>query len=665
MAAPMRTFEGSQPALSEFAMRALRSLGFTEMTPVQAAAMPLFLTNKDVAVEACTGSGKTLAFLIPLFEILRKRIAEDGPYRNGDVAAVVVAPTRELAKQIYRVAESFCDATIGLHLMLMIGGTDGKKTLSELNNRTGNVLIGTPGRLNELITGARANDGIDLRTLEVLIMDEADCLLDMGFEESISNILQCIPKQRRTGLFSATQTKKVRQLIRAGLRNPVIVSVKVQGQNSGTHGQVGEGESGRDEIGSVPAGQSQQTPTTLENFYLYCDSHEKFPFLHSFLASHQTEKAIVFFATCAAVDYFGKLLVQMRGVSDSPVLLLHGKMVQQKRNLVYRDFVEAQRGVLVCTDVAARGIDVPDVGWIVQFDAPKDPNFFVHRIGRTARAGRQGKSLMLLRDHEIDYISLLSSRGVPTVEASSPEALHAGIPPKPSAEETEQVLKNIKDLVWADRDLLMKGTRAFVAFVRAYKEHQCSHVFEFSKLDLLKLARAFVLFQLPKMAELRKGVAGFLEEPKEMVQKIAFKNKQREQQRQTNLVSIAAENQAVREARERLAQKQSGGKQTGTKILRDKQKQKKPVKKKRKHKSFSQSFEAAMADFGAEERLAKRLKKGKITQEEYDAATSAFNEKTYESSDGLDSEDEDAKILRKHTSKFVAAKRKHKRARRT
>ena len=103
----MRTFEGSQPALSEFAMRALRSLGFTEMTPVQAAAMPLFLTNKDVAVEACTGSGKTVAFLIPLFEILRKRIAEDGPYRNGDVAAVVVAPTRELAKQIYRVAESF------------------------------------------------------------------------------------------------------------------------------------------------------------------------------------------------------------------------------------------------------------------------------------------------------------------------------------------------------------------------------------------------------------------------------------------------------------------------------------------------------------------------------------------------------------------------------
>jgi ATP-dependent RNA helicase DDX55/SPB4 len=669
-------FAGIQPALSEFARAALDGLGFVNMTPVQAAAIPLFLSNKDVAVEACTGSGKTLAFLIPTFEILQRRVSKYGRYRNGEVVAVVIAPTRELAKQIHRVAASFCDRTTGLNLTLVIGGTDGQKMRSKLQKSTGNILIGTPGRLSELISSG--SEGIDFRTVEVLVMDEADCLLDMGFEESISSILHKLPKQRRTGLFSATQTKKVRQLIRAGLRNPVIVSVKVQGGEAPRGGQ--EAASSSSVPGNDPS-QNQQTPTTLENFYITCRSQEKLGVLKKFLTGHSDEKTIVFFATCAAVDYFGRLIYRLlqqestgKKGSVRPVLMLHGKMVQSKRNIVYNDFVKAKAGILVCTDVAARGIDVPDVDWIVQVDAPKDPNFFVHRVGRTARAGRRGRSLMVLRKHETDYIELLASRGVPTRDGRAAEGTE-GIVAVPSDGETEAMLKSIKAMVMEDRDLLEKGTRAFVAFIRAYKEHQCSHVFRFSQLDLLNLARAFVLCQLPKMSELRNGISGFEAEPPEVVRKIAFKNKQREQQRQEKLVAIALEKKKISEARERLKQTKGNDKKIN-RLLHDRKKKKKPVKKKRTHNSFARTFNEAWDDFGAEERLAKRLKKGKITQAEYDAATAVYDKKTYNGDSDEDDDgfvqgrasgkggDDDESILRRHATKLVAAKRRHRRNRR-
>jgi ATP-dependent RNA helicase DDX55/SPB4 len=203
----------------------------------------------------------------------------------------------------------------------------------------------------------------DVRALEVLVLDEADRLLDLGFEQSINTILLRLPKQRRTGLFSATQTTRVRELARAGLRNPVQVDVKVQ-RKVGANGS-----------------SNQLTPMTLRNSYMFVPAEQKLNHLVHFLTERHTNKVIVFVLTCALVQYLDVVLPRLRAIKDKNITItsLHGKMANKKRVSQYEQFTQLSSGVLLCTDVAARGIDVPDVDWILQYDAPQDPDFFVHR----------------------------------------------------------------------------------------------------------------------------------------------------------------------------------------------------------------------------------------------------------------------------------------------
>ena len=274
------------------------------------------------------------------------------------------------------------------------------------------------------------------------------------------------------------------------------------------------------------------------------------------------------------MDFFGRILTKLSTTSFAqsstassdgspssaqPVVLLHGKMVQKKRNAVYKTFLKCNAGILVCTDVAARGIDIPDVDWIIQFDAPKNPDFFVHRVGRTARAGKAGNSLMILRDHEKDYINFLCARGVPVKDALDSKNLNGKpVAAVPSEATTLELYNSMKGLIMSDRDLLERGTRAFVSFVCAYKEHQCSYIFNFLNLNLLNLADAFILLQLPKMRELRKGIKGFKGELPEVVKAIKFKNPMREKQRQEKLKMIKIENEKLALARKRLRQQGKG-----------------------------------------------------------------------------------------------------------
>lgn len=196
-----RRFDRCKPALSAPTLGAVASMGFSSMTPVQAATIPLFLTHKDVCVEACTGSGKTLAFAIPIVEMLRRR---ETPLKKNEVGAIVISPTRELARQIHGVMQKLC-ADDDLPTTLMVGGTDIKADFGRIAEVGAAVLVGTPGRLLDALQ--RSNSPVVLRELEVLVMDEADTLLDLGFETTITDILAMLPRQRRTGLFSATQTK--------------------------------------------------------------------------------------------------------------------------------------------------------------------------------------------------------------------------------------------------------------------------------------------------------------------------------------------------------------------------------------------------------------------------------------------------------------------------
>lgn len=358
---------------------------FEKMTPVQAAAIPLFLSHRDVLVQACTGSGKTIAFLLPIFEILSN--LED-PLKSFEIGALILSPTRELATQIYQVAQRFAMENYfsNIKILLLVGGSGHEEDIIALNESAGaNIVIGTPGRIEAALT--KTNLPISTKRLEMLVMDEADRLLDMGFQVSLNNILRILPKQRRTGLFSATMTSDLHELAKAGLRNPATIHVKVKSKN-----------------GNADTGD-QSIPIGLANFYEIVPVKNKLVYLLDFLTSHQENKVIVFVLTKAQVDYFGALLSNsVVDLDQSAVFCIHGSMPQKKRNSVYSKFRDCPKGVLLCTDLVARGVDIPEVDWILQFDPPQDPSYFIHRVGRTARMGKKGSALVLLDPTEDTYI---------------------------------------------------------------------------------------------------------------------------------------------------------------------------------------------------------------------------------------------------------------------
>ncbi|KAJ1626066.1 P-loop containing nucleoside triphosphate hydrolase protein, partial [Pavlovales sp. CCMP2436] len=256
-------FETLAPQLLPATLEALIGSGFTHATPVQEAVIPQFLSRKDVVVQACTGSGKTLAFLVPLFEILARR-AE--PLSLTQVGAIVIEPTRELAMQVVQVAAVFKGRyERELSVLALVGGSKLENDREALREHGCNVVIGTPGRIDHSLDWLR--DEVQTRELELLVLDEADRLLDMGFEQTLNSILSKLPKQRRTGLFSATQTEQVMQLIRAGLRNPVKVDVKV----------------------TPLAERAQPTPTSLTNWYAITELEHKLGALVDFMATHASQ----------------------------------------------------------------------------------------------------------------------------------------------------------------------------------------------------------------------------------------------------------------------------------------------------------------------------------------------------------------------------------------
>ena len=479
-------FSSIRPPLSRGVLDYVQQQGFTQMTPVQAATIPLFLDNKDVAVQAVTGSGKTLAFLIPVVEYLQRKT-----YKPKQVAALILSPTRELAIQSYGVAVELCKACGHRTPLLLVGGGSSgggginhrpvTKDLETFRQEGSDIVIGTPGRVEDVLTKYSA---MDCSELDCLILDEADVLLNMGFATSLQNILAKLPKMRRTGLFSATtsssSTSSLKEWMKkVGMRNPVWIDVTVT--------------SASDDQKADTEASATATPSTLTNYYVVTFLEEKLSRLVAFLKQHKQEKMIVFFLTCACVDFFGTALQQI--LTEMNIELLHGKMVQKRREKTMERFKEGTSQILFCTDVAARGIDVSDVEWVVQYDAPQDPSFFVHRVGRSARAGRTGHSLLFLAPKEEAYVDLLRMRKVPlSIIQSSEHCCPPGdvdetarsskdtgalASAAPDLESIENILPILTNLVVQDRDLLEKGTKAFISYVRAYKEHHCAFIFRY------------------------------------------------------------------------------------------------------------------------------------------------------------------------------------------
>lgn len=550
-------------------MKALEGLGFQYMTPVQDATIPYFMRNKDVAVEAVTGSGKTLAFVIPIVEILSRRA---GSWTKNETGALVVTPTRELATQIAGVFAPFLSPS--LSLALLIGGQELQTDISTINQTGAQVVVATPGRLVDLLGRSKCKLAAALRSLEVLVLDEADRLLELGFEQSINTILSYLPKQRRTGLFSATLTQDVKALIKAGLRNPVTVCVKDKRS----------------------ANDLSSTPKSLTNYYLVCDPDKKFAQLLALLDHLENGKIIVFFATCASVSYFASLTKRL--MPSLQVLALHGRMHSKRSNL-FDQFSTSTSAVLMCTDVMARGVDFPNVDWVVQFDPPSSAKAFVHRCGRTARMGQSGRALVLLLPSELPYVEFLDLNQHVTLE---PYSAAPAPPPPPLVALATQAC----ELATKEREVYEKGKRAFVSFVHFYYKHECKFIFQAKELDLVSLATGYALPHLPRMPELRDRDVSSFSARAIKPSAIPYKDKTRERERQTKLLTGDKDHAK--------SKRQSATKSFKARRL-EARKTRKPTRKRKREELSGEE----LAELARDARILKKYKAGKITKEEMEA----------------------------------------------
>ncbi|GBE58615.1 DEAD DEAH box ATP-dependent RNA helicase [Babesia ovata] len=416
--------------LSEPLLKGLNELSFERTTEIQAKCIPHLLQGKDVLGKAHTGSGKTLAFLVPLAELLFQ--VKFLP-RNG-TGGLIISPTRELSEQIFSVAKDVCKylpQTIGI----VMGGTN-RKNEAERLTRGVNILIATPGRL---LDHMQNTNGFLYKNLLVFVIDEADRILEIGFEEEMNQIIKLLPKKRQTCLFSATHTSKVEDMVRLSLTNPVFVQA---------------------------CSKDVATVATLEQGYVVCEAENRFMLLFSFLKRHLDKKIMVFFSSGNSVKFHDALLNYI----DIPAKSIYGKKQQNKRSGAYFSFCGAK------------------VDWIVQYDPPADPRDYIHRVGRTARgADGEGKAIMFLMPEELGFLHYLKELKVPLSKYEFELSKIANV----------QV--QLEKLVEKNFYLNRASREAYRAYLHAYLSHSLKDIFNVHSLDLVRVARSFGFSNPPKV----------------------------------------------------------------------------------------------------------------------------------------------------------------------
>ncbi|NNU91295.1 MULTISPECIES: DEAD/DEAH box helicase [Anoxybacillus] len=363
--------------LSPELMKAVSKMGFEEATPIQAATIPLSLQNRDVIGQAQTGTGKTAAFGIPLIEKI--------DMNNDAVQAIVVAPTRELAIQVseelYKIG-----STKRVRVLPIYGGQDIERQIRALKKHP-HIIVGTPGRILDHIRRRT----LRLQHVHTVVLDEADEMLNMGFVEDIEAILSHVPTERQTLLFSATMPEPIRRIAERFMNNPELVRVKAK----------------------------EMTVPNIEQYYIEIQEKKKFDTLTRLLDIQSPELAIVFGRTKRRVDELAEAL-NLRGYAAEGI---HGDLSQAKRLSVLRKFKEGSIDILVATDVAARGLDISGVTHVYNFDIPQDPESYVHRIGRTGRAGKTGMAITFVTPREIGQLHHIEKTTKRKMERMKPPTL--------------------------------------------------------------------------------------------------------------------------------------------------------------------------------------------------------------------------------------------------
>ncbi|EFA78287.1 putative RNA helicase [Heterostelium album PN500] len=436
--------------ISAKSIQALEWGKFNKMTDIQRAAIPHALCGRDVLGAAKTGSGKTLAFIVPMLELLWRNNWTE----NDGVGAIILAPTRELAIQIFEVLR-IAGKTHSFSAGLIIGGKDVAGEKKKIG--TMNILIATPGRLLQHMD---ETDGFQCSNLQMLILDEADRILDMGFSKSLNAIISNLPKARQTLLFSATQTKSIKDLARLSLKDPEYISVYDKDQVS--------------------------TPKNLQQTICVTALDKKIDLLYSFIKTHLTSKTIVFLSTCKQVRFMYEMFKLCN--PGCRLFQLHGKMKQWTRLEVFQNFSHFSEGTLFATDVAARGLDFPEVDWVVQMDCPEDIQTYIHRVGRTARYHQGGKSFtVLLPSEKEEFTKLMDKQKIKyDIMDANPNQLVT-------------IQAQLAGFLSEKPEHKYLAQKAFVSYLKSLHRQENKNMFKLEELNLADFSKSMGLPGAPKI----------------------------------------------------------------------------------------------------------------------------------------------------------------------
>ncbi|KAL8931352.1 MAG: hypothetical protein Q9211_007027, partial [Gyalolechia sp. 1 TL-2023] len=428
----------------------LEAFHFKSLTDIQQKGIPLALKGSDILGAAKTGSGKTLAFLVPVLENLyRKRWTElDG------LGALILSPTRELAIQIFEVLRK-----IGRYHTFSAGLVIGGKSLQEERERLGrmNILVCTPGRMLQHMDQTAV---FETNNLQMLVLDEADRILDMGFQSTVDAIIEHLPKQRQTLLFSATQTKKVSDLARLSLKDPEYVSVH--------------------------EAASSATPSTLQQNYIVTPLPDKLDTLWSFIRANLKSKILVFLSSGKQVRFVYESFRHMQ--PGIPLLHLLGRQKQASRLDITSKFSATKNACLFATDVVARGLDFPAVDWVIQLDCPEDADTYIHRVGRTARYERNGRAVIFLAPTEEEGMLKRLEQKKVIVEKINVR------------QKKQQSIKHqLQNMCFKDPELKYLGQKAFISYVKSIYLQKDKEIFKLNELPLEELSVSMGLPGAPRI----------------------------------------------------------------------------------------------------------------------------------------------------------------------
>lgn len=363
MAVTMSDLQFSTLNLNANLLKNLSSLSYTHMTPIQAKSLPVMLKGMDVIAQAKTGSGKTAAFALALLENLN--------VKQFAIQSIVLCPTRELADQVAKEIRQLARTIHNIKVLTLCGGMPFGPQIGSLSHGA-HIVVGTPGRIEDHLR----KQTLRLDHVNTFVLDEADRMLEMGFQESLDAVVSELPKNRQTLLFSATYTEQVKRIAQSMMKNPI----------------------------TITAEETHNTSTIDQHFYLVNNDDERMTALRLLLIKHAPESAIVFCNTKHETQFVADTLTD-HGIS---AIALHGDLEQKDRTKTLTLFSNKSMSVLVATDVAARGLDIDSVAAVINYEIAKDPEVHVHRIGRTGRAGNSGLAFSFYSKKEYYKIKILS-----------------------------------------------------------------------------------------------------------------------------------------------------------------------------------------------------------------------------------------------------------------